>query len=107
MSNETNETTVDYGADGVAVRLPDGRTLHVWHHHCAECTSVDVWLTTADGREHAVSANTGDRTRAPFGLFTFAGGARHEMASGADAGAEHCHGRAAQGTAVLVWRDEL
>lgn len=101
-------TTIDYNPEGTAIVLPDGRTLHVWHHHCGACTSVDVWTT--DGAEHVMTIDgeprrTGDDTRAPMGVFTMAAGSRHEVEGGADRDPVVPFGRSTQSTVVLLWQD--
>ena len=103
-------TSIDYDPEGTTIVLPDGRTLHVWHHDCESCTSVDVWTT--DGKDHdgEVTVNgdvrrTSAEDRAPFGLFTMAGGSRWEMAGGADPLPVVPFKRATQTTAILLWQD--
>ena len=100
-------TTIDFPTDGepLVIRLPDGRTAHLWHHDCDECTSLDIWTETADGRKHTLSANTGKPTAAPSGVFTFANGRRYEMANGY-APQPETMGRTAHATVVLIWHDE-
>ena len=101
-------TIIDYDPEGTAIRLPDGRVAHLWHHDCGTCTSLDVWTT--DGAEHVFTVNgehreTADNTRAPMGVFTMSAGSRHEMAGGADPEPVVPFGRATQSTVILLWKD--
>lgn len=101
-------TTIDYDPEGTVIRLPSGRTLHVWHHDCEHCTSVDVW--TEDGQPtHPLTDNgekcwpTAAEQRAPFGMFAMAGGRRFKS-GGVDA-VPCTNTYPALTTAMLVWSD--
>jgi hypothetical protein len=103
-------TIIDYDPEGTAIRLPDGRVAHLFHHHCESCTSLDVYTTTPGRPEHRVTVNgehrkTGDDTHAPMGMFGFAGGSRWEMAGGADDSPLVPYNRATLTTAVMIWSD--
>ena len=81
--------------------LPDGRKLHLYVHHCDECTSVDVWTTR--GREvEAISRNTGDTARAPMGAMPWLNGTRPKLDAQP---CEGSHGWPAVGSMTLVWDD--
>jgi hypothetical protein len=96
--------TIDMPEGELIVRLPGGRLLHVWAHDCPSCSSVDVWTQTSDLREHAVSENTGDETRAPLGIMAITNGQRRCLEGGYEPTAQS-HGYPTHSTAVLVWND--
>lgn len=84
------------------IRLADGRVLHLWHHTCESCTSVDLWTTR--GREvEEVSERTGDTTRAPMGIFTMTNGTRETLKRDTDEAKRW----PAVGTIVAVWPTEV
>lgn len=87
---------------------PGGRRVYLWPHHCDDCSSLDVWTTR--GRElEQLSADTGDTTRAPVGLFAMANGRRATLAAEGAAGAwpadPSSRGWPAASTVALIWQD--
>jgi hypothetical protein len=87
----------------VTLETESGRTIHLWLHECENCVSLDVW--TDRGRDdEPISANTGDLTRAPIGVFTIVQGARHNLQTGKPPIDGSC-GRQPLSTAMLVWLD--
>jgi hypothetical protein len=85
----------------VTLELEDGRQVHLWLHDCESCTSLDVWTTRGNEVEE-ISAHTGDKSRAPMGLFAWRDGFRRTVDAEPMEGS---HKWPAVGTVTLIWHD--